>query len=57
MSAVYNRLKKVCGSGSSIGISSQSWKELERLWALLENLVTDYDLKILLIDLVLNKID
>jgi len=41
MNNVYNRLKKVCNSGSSIGISVQSWKELEKLWMLLENLVTN----------------
>lgn len=39
MSVIYNRLKKICNSGSSIGISAQSWKELEKLWTLLENQV------------------
>jgi len=39
MSHLYNRLKKICNSGSSISISAQSWKELEKLWTLLDNLV------------------
>jgi len=41
MSHLYNRLKKICNSGSSIGISVQSWKELEKLWTLLDNLVKE----------------
>lgn len=41
MSHLYNRLKKICNSGSSISISIQSWKELEKLWTLLENLVKE----------------
>lgn len=45
MSNVYNRLKKICNSGSTISISGQSWKELERLWILLENLVKALNLK------------
>lgn len=48
MSIVYNRLKKICDSGSSIGISAQSWKELERLWTLLENLVNIFNLFIMI---------
>lgn len=47
MSHLYNRLKKICNSGSSIGISAQSWKELEKLWALLENLVKYLNLETL----------
>lgn len=39
MSNLYNRLKKIYNSGSSISISAQSWKELDRLWTLLEHLV------------------
>lgn len=39
MSKLYNKLKTICDSGTSISISLQSWKELERLWTLLENLV------------------
>lgn len=41
MSNLYNRLKKIYNSGSSINISAQSWKELDKLWTLLENLVND----------------
>jgi len=41
MSHLYNRLKKICNSGSSISISVQSWKELEKLWTLLDNLVKE----------------
>lgn len=39
MNSLYNKLKKIHNSGSSISISTQSWKELERLWTLLETLV------------------
>lgn len=41
MGQLYNRLKMICNSGSSICISVQSWKDLERLWMLLDNLVKD----------------
>lgn len=46
MSQLHNRLKIICNSGSSICISVQSWKDLERLWTLLENLVKNLDLQI-----------
>lgn len=41
MSNLYNKLKKIYNSGSSVNISAQSWKELDRLWTLLEHLVND----------------
>lgn len=45
MSSIFNRLKKICNSGSSISISGQSWKELEGLWVLLDNLVKSLNFK------------
>lgn len=53
MSNTYKRLKKICNSGSSINISSQSWKELERLWTLLENLVKNLNLQTIIFEIVI----